>query len=224
MESHGRFLEFLVKYLVQGIDAKEKLVRARICQLLSGCLNSVDEISDDVYALYREKMSERLLDKEAIVRVQAVQALSRFQGDESSGVSEAFIELLQYDTSVDVRKSILQCLEVSDKSLPAILGRLRDVDAGIRKLVYRQKTSVIAFDELSAGDKEWILRHGLNERDEAVRKACLELVFSHWIKATGNNLVELLLTAFDITAENNEALAVDLLKGYYTLVPDAFDK
>ena len=220
MESHNRLLEFLVKYLVQGIDAKEKLVRSRICQILNGCLNSVDELSDDVYALYREKMSERLLDKEWTVRVQAVQSLSRFQSDESSGVTEAFIELLQYDPSVDVRKAILSVLEISDKSLLAILGRLRDIDPAIRRLVYRNKISEIDFDALSNTDREWILRNGLNERDDSVKKACLELVFSHWIKKTGNNLVELLMT-FDFL--ENESLAIDLLKGYYSLVPDAFD-
>lgn len=42
--THTRFIEFLMKYLLQGIEAKERYVRARICHFLSAALNCMDEI------------------------------------------------------------------------------------------------------------------------------------------------------------------------------------
>ena len=214
-------MEFLIKYLLEGLDSKEKFVRARLCQLLACCSNNVEEISNELYMNYRMKMSERLLDKEWTVRVQAVYAISRFQGDSTTGVADAFLELLQYDPSADVRKAILISLEPCESNFHGILQRLRDVDPVIRRLVYRQKLPEYAFATISDEDKEWILHNGFAERNENVRKACFELVFGNWIKQLGNNLVELLLQ-FNIV--NNEDLATDLLKGYYSLVPNAFDK
>lgn len=41
---HFRFIEFMIKYLIQGIEAKEKHVRVRICYLLSSCIYAIDEM------------------------------------------------------------------------------------------------------------------------------------------------------------------------------------
>lgn len=78
-EGVSRFIENLMLYLLEHVDSKDKLVRTRICQLMVACVNGVDELSDGVWNLFRSKMIERLFDKEAAVRVQAVHATARLQ-------------------------------------------------------------------------------------------------------------------------------------------------
>jgi condensin complex subunit 3 len=40
----GRFVEMFLRHLLKGIDAKEKFVRLRVCQLIALAMNSMGEI------------------------------------------------------------------------------------------------------------------------------------------------------------------------------------
>jgi condensin complex subunit 3 len=40
----GRFVEMVLKHLLRGIEAKEKFVRLRVCQLIALAMNSLCEI------------------------------------------------------------------------------------------------------------------------------------------------------------------------------------
>jgi hypothetical protein len=40
----SQFVETVLKYLLQGIDVKEKFVRLRVCQLIALAMNSLGEI------------------------------------------------------------------------------------------------------------------------------------------------------------------------------------
>lgn len=40
----GRFVEMFMRHLLRGIDAKEKFVRLRVCQLIALAMNSLGEI------------------------------------------------------------------------------------------------------------------------------------------------------------------------------------
>ena len=39
-----RFVEGLMRHVLEHIDSKEKLVRARLCQVMVACLNSIQEL------------------------------------------------------------------------------------------------------------------------------------------------------------------------------------
>lgn len=39
-----RFITVLIKYLLQGMGAKDKNVRARACQLIGKCMNHLNEM------------------------------------------------------------------------------------------------------------------------------------------------------------------------------------
>ena len=43
----GRFVEMFLRHLLRGIDAKEKFVRLRVCQLIALAMNSLGEIEFD---------------------------------------------------------------------------------------------------------------------------------------------------------------------------------
>lgn len=78
-EGVAKFIDNLMMYLLGYVDSKDKLVRTRICQLMVACINGIDELSDSLWTLFRSKMVERLFDKEASVRVQAIHSTARLQ-------------------------------------------------------------------------------------------------------------------------------------------------
>lgn len=102
----SRFVEFLMRHLLRGINAKDKAVRSHVCQLIALCVNSLGEIDDDVYQGLKKGLYVRLHDKEASVRLHAVIALSRLQGadeeeveDDGLPVTAKLIDILQGDPS-----------------------------------------------------------------------------------------------------------------------------
>ena len=118
----GRFVEMVLRHLLKGIDAKEKFVRLRVCQLIALAMNSMGEIeyaltlgflvngSDDLFDDLRDRLGKRTRDRESSVRVQAVIALARFQSsDDKAGirVTKALIELLQHDPSAYVSLKVV---------------------------------------------------------------------------------------------------------------------
>lgn len=222
-----RLIENLMLYALEGVDSKERWVRVRLGQLMVACVNSVDELSDNVWAAFREKMTERLFDKEAAVRVQAVHAMSRLQGlslseDQDGGelsVLDIFLELLAHDPSADVRKAVLGHIEVNERTMESILLRRRDVDVGVRKCFYERKMAQIDVRTLSISQRDAILRSGLRDRDSSVRRACVEMVFGSWIKTANNNLIMLLLS---LDVIRNLEVAEWALRSFYEMVPDMF--
>lgn len=73
------FIENIMKWSLDYIDVKARNVRARLGQLLVACVNSLDEISENLWQLLQGKMYERLFDKEAVVRIQSVYVFARLQ-------------------------------------------------------------------------------------------------------------------------------------------------
>lgn len=41
---HMRFMEYLIRYLLQGVESKDKLVRKRTCFLIAKAMDAVNEV------------------------------------------------------------------------------------------------------------------------------------------------------------------------------------
>ncbi|EPX73665.1 condensin complex non-SMC subunit Cnd3 [Schizosaccharomyces octosporus yFS286] len=186
----------VLKHVLKGLDAKDKTVRFRSCQVVARVINSVKEIDDDIYSILREKLLDRVVDREAFVRLEAVIALSRLQEDtqeEENDVRNMLLFLLQNDPSPDVRRAVLLNIEVSKATLPFILERARDVDATNRKCVYSKVIPKIGdFRYLSIKKRVRILKWGMNDRDDSVQQAAANMLAYQWIESADNNLLELL--------------------------------
>lgn len=96
------FTEALLTYLLQGVDAKNKVVRYRVCQLLSSIVLCLGEIDDDLFQELRAAFVRRIHDRESSIRVQAVLGLARLQGtddeDEPEPITEILLNALQNDS------------------------------------------------------------------------------------------------------------------------------
>ena len=87
-------------------------------------------------------------------------------------------------------------MDISKSTIPFIIERIRDVDARIRKYVYRKSLTAIGdFRVFSIADREQILAWGLNDREPTVKKACIDMLISNWISQCGQNIVEVWVRA-----------------------------
>lgn len=96
----SRFVSRLLKWLLQGFLAKNKIVRYRAVFIVSELISHLGEIeqvvclrsaaveadvhlpSEDTYNLLRDSLMDRINDKESLIRTYAAVALSKLVGTE----------------------------------------------------------------------------------------------------------------------------------------------
>lgn len=177
------------------LSAKDKVVRYRAAQIVTQVVNSLDSIDDELYRLIRQGLIKRIRDKEPTVRVQAVTGLGRLVGNEDEEEVDAnndesaaamlnkLLEVVQHDTSAEVRRTLLLNLPLTQTTLPYLLERARDVDGPTRRALYSRLLPTLGdFRHLSLSMREKLLRWGLRDRDENVRKATGRLFYERWIE------------------------------------------
>ncbi len=191
-----RLTSQLMNTILPLLTCKEKFVRYRSTQLISHIINSLEAIDDDLFQLLRHGLLKRVHDKEAMVRVQAVLGLGRLAGNEADGEAEdsddddsgaglldRLLDILQNDPSADVRRSLLVNLPILPNTLPYLLERARDQDPATRRALYSRLLPALGdFRHLSLSMREKLLRWGLRDRDENVRKAAGKLFRERWIE------------------------------------------
>ncbi|KAI0166584.1 ARM repeat-containing protein [Xylariaceae sp. FL1272] len=236
------------------LTSKDKFVRYRSTQLISYIINSLDAIDDELFQKLRHGLLRRIRDKEAVVRSQAVLGLGRLAGnqvesmanpddsddDAETGLLEKLLEVLQNDPSAEVRRSLLVNLPILPNTLPYLLERARDQDAATRRAVYSRLLPALGdFRHLSLSMREKLLRWGLRDRDENVRKAAGRLFRERWIEdCVGANqnengqaqdevadpsldgLLELLERIDIVNSGVENGVALEAMKGFWEGRPD----
>ncbi|KAH7371882.1 nuclear condensing complex subunit [Cadophora sp. MPI-SDFR-AT-0126] len=255
-----RLTSHLMNAVLPLLTAKEKFVRYRSTQLISHIINSLDAIDDDLFQLLRHGLLKRIHDKEAMVRVQAVLGLGRLAGNETegeaadsdddesgSGLLDRLLDVLQNDPSADVRRSLLVNLPILPNTLPFLLERARDQDPATRRALYSRLLPALGdFRHLSLSMREKLLRWGLRDRDENVRKAAGKLFRERWIEdcagtaeaepegaetAAGEakppnfeGLLELLERIDVVNSGVENGVALEAMKGFWEGRPDYRDQ
>ncbi|KAK4232120.1 nuclear condensing complex subunits, C-term domain-containing protein [Podospora fimiseda] len=249
-----RLTTHLMETILPLLQAKDKFVRYRSTQLISHIINSLDAIDDDLFQKLRSGLLKRIRDKEAMVRAQAVLGLGRLAGNQAdaepnsddsqdeatSGLLDKLLEVLQNDPSADVRRSLLVNLPILPNTLPFLLERARDQDAATRRAVYSRLLPALGdFRHLSLSMREKLLRWGLRDRDENVRKAAGRLFRERWIEDCAGTpppqesgqpaevsppnidaLLELLERIDVINSGGENGVALEAMKGFWEGRPD----
>ncbi|KAI8324774.1 hypothetical protein GQ54DRAFT_295938 [Martensiomyces pterosporus] len=218
----SRFVELLIRYLLQGFQAKEKNARLRCCQIVAMSVTCLGEIDEDLYFDLIKQLSERIRDKEASIRVHAAIALSKLQsGEDADGgeVTEALLNLLQHDPSAEVRRAVLLNIEKNQATLPFVLERARDVDPTNRKCLFLKVMPPIDYRLLSIEDRERLLSAGVNDRDGNVRRACVRMIGESWLTFAGQNLLEL-TSALDVVDSPAASKVMQALLTAYSEIPE----
>ncbi|KAF2153187.1 ARM repeat-containing protein [Myriangium duriaei CBS 260.36] len=193
----SRLSNAIFNTLLQVLGAKDKVIRFRAVQITSHMINTLDTLDDQLFHILRLALLKRIHDKEATVRMHAIYGLTRLaaevdeeeaeDSDDSdsgaAGVLEKLLILLQNDPSAEVRRSLLLNLPLVPKTLPYLLERARDQDPATRRALFARLLPALGdFRHLSLTHREKLLRWGLRDRDEAVRKATARLFRERWIE------------------------------------------
>ena len=253
-----RLTSEILEAVLPLMTAKDKFVRYRSTQLISQIINSLDAIDDDLFLKLRQGLLKRIRDREAMVRSQAVLGLGRLAGNEADGCPSSedsdagqstdllgkLLEVMQNDPSADVRRSLLVNLPILPNTLPFLLERARDQDAATRRAVYARLLPALGdFRHLSLSMREKLLRWGLRDRDENVRKAAGRLFRERWIAdcagippqdeegvpavaaapVSFDGLLELLERIDVINSGVENGVALEAMKGFWEGRPDYRD-
>ncbi|KAH6671598.1 condensin subunit Cnd3 [Plectosphaerella plurivora] len=193
----SRLTSRLMETTLPLLTAKDKYVRFRSTQLISHIINSLEAIEDDLFQKLRHGLLRRIHDKEAMVRSQAALGLARLaynqadaEADEdsdddgdSTGFLEKLLEVLSHDPSAEVRRALLINLPMLPTTAKQLLERARDQDPANRRAVYSRILPDLGdFRHLSVSMREKLLRVGLRDRDDAVRKHAARLFRERWIE------------------------------------------
>ncbi|ODH51132.1 hypothetical protein GX48_02744 [Paracoccidioides brasiliensis] len=189
-----RLIFDIVSTMIPLQAAKERVIRYRATQIVTHIVNSLDSVDDELYHLIRQGLVKRLRDKEPAVRVQAVMGLGRLAGNEdeeddssknngAAALLDKLLDVLQNDTSAEVRRTLLLNLPLTPTTLPYLLERARDLDAPTRRALYSRLLPQLGdFRHLSLTMREKLLRWGIRDRDDNVRKAAGRLFYERWIE------------------------------------------
>ena len=186
------FAWLLDHHEVEGADA-----RLRVCQLLNKILKYMGEeacIDDDLYNKIYDGMLERLKDKVAEIRAQAVTALQRLQDpkDEECPIIRAYLFHLAHDPNNIVRRTIVRCIGATKLTLKHILERTRDIDEHVRRAAYKFMAEKVHIKSLTISQREGVLKRGLGDRNENVKKVVEKEMIPAWLRLSNNNIVQLL--------------------------------
>lgn len=193
---YSRFVEYVFKFLLDGLDAIDTNVRYRTCQLFAATIGNCGGLDENLYKRLVDELKTRVYDRDASVRCKAVAALACFQNEDDSHLSLAgktLRNIMQNDLKADVRRTCLKNIEKNRFTEPYIVERARDVDPSIRKLLFAKILPTCKkFTDIRSTNRQKLLEWGLRDRDENVRKAAANWVTTTWMNDVDNDLKEFL--------------------------------
>jgi condensin complex subunit 3 len=260
-QTSSEYVTSILSALLPYLSAKDKTIRFRATQIVAQAVNSLDAIDDELYHDIRQVLMKRIRDKIPGVRIQAVIGLGRLaenemddnqEDDEDSdydseaptqSLLEKLLDILQNDTNAEVRRILLQNLPLTPTTLPYILERARDRDGLTRRAVYTKLLPTLGdFRHLSLSMREKLLRWGLRDRDENVRKATGRLFRERWIEDCAGpkeeqdgkpsktlappsmpGLLELLERIDVVNSGTDSGIALEAMKDFWAGRPDYVD-
>lgn len=207
--------------LLPAFQAKDKIPRYRAVQAMTEILSGLNEVQcvsfpsirlvnmvltylrEDDYPEIRKALMQRTLDKEVMVRVQAVIGLSTILAPEDDEVEETddgeppqtiltrLLDRMNHDTSPEVRRAVMLNIPLTNITMDEVLRRTRDVDTTTRKMVYSHvlPTKIWQLDDdgeqvigtshpkvLKIEQRERVATNGLGDREASVKAAAAGLI------------------------------------------------
>lgn len=219
-----RFVDYLLRHLLRGLQAKDKHVRYRVVQLLAYLLNNIGEIDEELFTALKWSLNRRIHDKEPNVRLQTIVAISRFQylPQRAGGkkATENILSAMQNDDSAEVRRAALLNLIKTDDTIPLILERSRDVNLINRRLVYSRISKELGdFRDLDIELRERLLQNGLHDRDQSVQSAAVKMLAHNWFETVHEDLLEL-IDSMSLVDKEGEQVAHFAVRLFYATRQD----
>lgn len=212
----------LLIWLLDRHEVASSCARLRICMLVNWLLKNLGdtfEIDEDMYQKIFHNMFERLKDKVAEIRAQAVTALFRLQDpkEDDCPIIKAFLFHLGCDPSSLVRKTIIKNLAASRYTFRYVIKRTKDIDEGVRVAAYKFLAEKVHIKSVSISNREEILKRGLNDRSKRVKEVVSKDLIEAWLQQLGDKIVKFLY-ALDVGCSDGKT-AEDCLKAIFSGMP-----
>ncbi|OON18857.1 HEAT repeat protein, partial [Opisthorchis viverrini] len=219
---NNRLLLRLFVFCMRYNECPNPAVRFRCVQIIHKLLEGIGEngvIPDELYQGLQDILLRRVQDVKSVVRVQAIQALSRMQDPTTTDCPavESFIWLSRHDPTTEVRRAALAAMVLTTKTLPSLIERCRDVSDTVRRTAYKILTDRNVLRPLSIAKRIRILQDGLSDRSADVRLAAQELVLA-WFRSSDSNPIKLLHRLDTEGVPETSQLLLDTL---FTTLPEA---
>lgn len=208
------FYEKLFNFILSNHNVRSQAVRFRVCQFINRMLEEFNEsacISADLFDKIYDAMLERIQDRIAAVRVQAVVALQRLQDptNKECPVIKALVFHLERDPHPEVRRAVLKALGCNYFTLEFVLVRLRDVKDLVRRQAYIFISERVHVRTLSIANRVTILNLGLNDKSTAVTTMVQSKLIPAWINAMEGSIFNFLR---GIDVEGCSDIAIQVLQ------------
>uniref|UniRef100_A0A1B6DYJ7 Nuclear condensin complex subunit 3 C-terminal domain-containing protein n=1 Tax=Clastoptera arizonana TaxID=38151 RepID=A0A1B6DYJ7_9HEMI len=212
------FLDGILQFLFEIHDSVDPTVRLRVCRFLNRLFESMGHdasVDEDVYEKIGSCMMDRLQDKVAKVRAEAVSALHRLQdpSNPSCRITTVFLYHMKCDPSYEVRCAIVQKIAVNKKTLPFILRRIHDIKDLVRKEAYKVLAK-LTVKKLSIRQRQTILKSGLYDKFATVHKFITEKMLPEWLDDYDSNYIDFMQA---INAESFTDVTILALKKLFKL-------
>lgn len=201
-EVFSRFVDQFVRHILRGVESKDKNVRYRVVQLLAVIMDNIGELDESLYNLLTWSLGKRVYDKEPNVRIQTVFCLTKFQDEDAEegevdteSATQTLMKVVQNDGSAETRRAAMLNLINNPGTQPYILERARDVNQVNRRLVYSRILRSMGkkcFEQVDGRIIDQLIRWGLEDREESVRKACTKLISHDWLNMMEGDLIAFL--------------------------------
>uniref|UniRef100_A0A8D8WN30 Condensin complex subunit 3 n=1 Tax=Cacopsylla melanoneura TaxID=428564 RepID=A0A8D8WN30_9HEMI len=211
-EPNHPLLRYIFFFLFEINNVEDPLIRYRVCFLLAKLLAECSQIDDDIFDELSRTMLDRIQDKVANVRVQAVNAVYKLQDktNPECPIKAAFKFHLAVDPSADVRKSVVRYIAINVDTVSVILGRLDDTSDKVRKHLYLSiaKQNINNF---TIRQRQTFIKKGLQDRNPSVRSAVENTLLPVWFSRKSHDYLEF-LNSVDVEVFEKPALqALEIL-------------
>lgn len=186
---YSQFLETLFNYIFQGIEAKNAMVRYRVCHIFSHIMYN---LNNECLELLREHIHMRLYDINVDVRVKAVAAYAAFQNNDYEELSDAGKTLrfiMQNDERAEVRREALLKIEKNEETEGFIIERAIDIDKQTRKILYSKiLPSYKSIYQIDPQNRLRLIEWGLRDKEDDIRNECKIWLTTKFLSDCNNDL------------------------------------
>ncbi|KAL3308620.1 hypothetical protein Ciccas_012845, partial [Cichlidogyrus casuarinus] len=215
-----RTIDFIVKFVIHSFNTQmisedpSKLIRrlCLFCLKYSVCISpdgrfrsmqilrklliqlpSEFYLPENLFMRIKDILTQRIIDIKPAVRSQAVLAIARFQNPENPDCDVVRHIALRcaHDSSADVRKNALTALVVTQNTLKILIERCQDLADGVRKTALNILRDKGIFRPLRLASRVQIIKNGLNDKSNSVKKAARQLLVV-WYNICERNPIALL--------------------------------
>lgn len=204
----SNFTHNFIKYLLRGLDSKLRHVRINSLLLIRSSIESLEAVSPKLWSVMKTKIGEKLFDKEASVRVQAVHIVEKYQDmlvDEGISFARLLKDLLRYDPSAEVRKLALGAINISEHTVSSVISRAVDANEGVRMFFVSNRLLSIDWAMLSQRERAFLVNSLEAERNEEIRRRFVER-FEVLFEETFQGQYEVLVSACFVESDANASL------------------